>query len=217
MGTFIFRIVFYAVAVYIGKKYLSYDYFEKFLGAATIWLVVMLIIDIARASNSESRDIKNAKKKTLKNLKFMEKYSNEFDWMLTLQKIKNIYVGIIKARASGDFYEISEWMTKLFWKSNQALSYNWLNNIKIKGLPEVTPIFFKHTNYKLKHEGSMLVTIIGIKVFSNNKNYIMKQIWSFSLEDGTWKVSSVEDFAQLKDYLQASKKLADIKSTFFDK
>lgn len=53
------------------------------------------------------------------------------------------------------------------------------------------------------------------KIVEGNKKYKnIEQIWSFTLDEGVWKVSNIEEYASLDDYLKQAALLPKIENTF---
>ncbi len=52
------------------------------------------------------------------------------------------------------------------------------------------------------------------KIVEGNKKYKnIEQIWSFTLDEGVWKVSNIEEYASLDDYLKQAAYLPKIENT----
>ena len=83
-----------------------------------------------------------------------------------------------------------------------------------------------YRNPEINHQDSILIVSINArlqdylmekdssKIVEGNKKYKdIEQIWSFTLEEGVWKVSNIEEYASLGDYLKQAAHLPKIENT----
>jgi len=175
---------------------------------------------------------KIAERRTRKDLRFMARYSPLFDWLKIQERAKDCFYRIHSGWDKEDLSGVSEWMTDWYWQ-NQQLAHldRWkkeglVNICDVKKISHLKPLLFVHRNQGHEHEDSMVVMSITAKmkdylqerasgkVVEGSKGYKdVETIWSFTLENGAWKVSDIEEDSMSLAYAKMVSELPDIEST----
>ena len=123
-------------------------------------------------------------------------------------------------------------MTDWYWQ-NQQLAHldRWkkeglVNVCDVKNITKIKPLLFVHRNQGEAHEDSMVVISIQArmndylqdratgKVVEGSKRYKeVETVWSFTLENGAWKVSDIEEDTMSTAYAKMVKELPKIETT----
>ncbi|MCH8207886.1 MAG: hypothetical protein IIA62_02335 [Nitrospinae bacterium] len=128
--------------------------------------------------------------------------------------------------------ESSNWMTDWYWKNQQMVYLDrWereglYNHCDVKEITSIQPLLFAHHNEGGEHEDSMLAVMIGANmqdflaerdtgnvVEGSRKYKDVEKIWSFTLIDGAWKVSNIEDSSFSLTYAALEKTQPAIEET----
>ncbi|KZY63542.1 Tim44-like domain-containing protein, partial [Oleiphilus sp. HI0066] len=203
--------------------------YESFWGKV---LLVVLFIAFLPLIILNTIKKKLAEKRARKDLAYMTRYSDVFDWLSLQQRFKDSFLRVHKGWANEDLSDASKWMTDWYLQNQQQVYLeNWksqgVKNIcDVKKLKTITPILFQHKNHSDNHEGSKLVVSMtanmndylehlktGEVVEGSKKYKDVETIWMFTLEDGIWKVSAIEEVATLMSFVKAVKDMPPIEST----
>jgi len=123
-------------------------------------------------------------------------------------------------------------MTSWYWQNQQSVYLDeWkskgLKNIcEVKKITSIKPLLFSHRNTDIPHEESVLVVLIQAKmkdylehietgelIEGSKKFKEVETIWSFVIEDGTWKVTDIEESGLSLAYAKMAKDLPAIETT----
>ncbi len=173
-----------------------------------------------------------AQRRAYKDLKYMAQYNPNFEWLRTKKRIMDCFHRIHSTWDEEDVSDACEYMTDWYWQ-NQQLVYldRWhregLRNVcEVKKVRSVRPLLFIHRNDDVAHESSMLVVSITAnmkdclvqretdKVIKGDRKFKDHEtIWSFTLAEGTWRVSNIEAAACEFDYIFQVKNVPGIEET----
>ena len=203
--------------------------FESFWGKVLLVALVIIFLPLIILNTIKE---KMAEKRTRKDLAFMAKYSDLFDWLSLQQRVKDSFLRVHKGWADEDLSDSSKWMTDWYWQNQQQVYLeNWksqgVKNIcDVKKLTKIQPILFQHKNHLNNHEDSKFVVSMtanmndylenvktGEIVEGSKKYKEVKTIWMFTLEEGVWKVSAIEEGETLMSFVKALKDMPPIEST----
>jgi len=194
------------------------------LGILTILFLPLIIYVVIREKLSEIR--------TRKDLRFMAGYSAKFDWLKIQERVKDCFFRVHSGWEDEDLSNVSSWMTDWYWQNQQMVHLNkWKNEglknvCEVKKITSIRPLLFVHRNQGEAHEDSMLV----ISIEARMKDYLedrntgkvvegsktvkeVETIWSFTMENGAWKVSDIEEGSMSLTYAKLVKELPNIEST----
>ena len=203
--------------------------FESFWGRVillilTIIFLPLILYVLLREKLSERR--------ARKDLRFMAGYSSVFDWLKIQQRAKDCFFRVHSGWEEEDLSAVSGWMTDWYWQNQQLVHLDrWkkeglVNVCDVKKITNIKPLLFVHRNQGQEHEDSMIVVSIEAKM----KDYLQERdsgkvvegskrfkevetIWSFTMENGEWKVSDIEEDSMSLAYAKLAKDLPDIEST----
>jgi predicted lipid-binding transport protein (Tim44 family) len=173
-----------------------------------------------------------AAKRALADLAFMAQRSPHFDWLKLRQRAQDCFARVHSAWTKADVAEASEWMTAWYWQNQQMVHLDrWeregLRNVcNVKSVKNLRPLLFAHRNDGAEHEGSMVVVSIDAhlqdwleeratgKVVEGSKTWKdVETLWTFTLEDGRWVVSQIEEGSLSLTYANLAKGLPPIEAT----
>ena len=194
------------------------------LGILTIIFLPLIIYTLLREKLSERR--------ARKDLRFMAGDSPLFEWLQIQGKVKDSFLRVHSGWEKEDLSGVSNWMTDWYWQ-NQQLMYldKWkkeglVNMCNIKKIINIKPLLFVHRNQGQEHENSVVVISIEArmndylqnrytnKIIEGSKRYkAVETIWTFTLENGMWKVSDIEDGDRSLAYAKMTKDLPVIETT----
>ncbi len=194
------------------------------LGILTLLFLPLILYVLFREKLSERR--------TLKDLRFMAAYDAKFDWLKLQERAKDCFYRVHSGWEKEHLPDVSEWMTDWYWQNQQLVHLDkWkkegLQNIcDVKKITHIKPLLFVHRNQGEEHEDSMVVISIEAKmkdylqdrqsgkVVEGSKRYKeVETIWSFTMENGQWKVSDIEEGSMSLAYAKLVKNLPAIEST----
>lgn len=194
------------------------------LGILTIIFLPLITYVILREKLSERR--------ARRDLRFMAGYSPKFEWLKIQERAKDCFYRVHSGWEKEDLSAVSSWMTDWYWQ-NQQLSHleRWkkeglVNVCEVKKITRIKPLLFVHRNHGQEHEDSMVV----ISIEANMKDYLQRRdtdeivegskkfkevetIWSFTMVDGEWKVSDIEEGSMSLAYAKLSSELPNIEAT----
>lgn len=179
---------------------------------------------------------KLAENRTRKDLRCMANYSPIFEYLNIHQRAKDCFLRIHSGWQEEDLSKISSWMTDWYWK-NQQLVYldKWkreglINVCDVKSINYIKPLLFRHRNHGKEHEGSIIVLLIEAnmkdflqdritgEVKEGSKQYKdVETVWTFTLKNGVWKVSDIDEGNMALAYAKMIKDLPKIESTIISK
>lgn len=194
------------------------------LGLLVIAFLPLIIAVLIREKLSERR--------ARKDLRFMAAHSPTFDWLKIMERAKDCYYRVHSGWESEDLSQVTGWMTDWYWQNQQIVHLNrWqreglVNICQVEKITNIKPLLFVHRNHGAAHEDSMLVLSITGKM----KDYLQKResgevvegdkkvkevetIWSFTLQQGVWKVSDIEAGNMSLAYAKLVKELPPIETT----
>jgi len=203
--------------------------FDSFWGklllvALTIIFLPLIVIGLFKERRAERR--------ARKDLRYMAKYGSNFEWLVLKQRITDCFHRIHQAWEHEDLEQVTDWMTSWYWQNQQSVFLDeWakrglVNICKVKSINTIKPLLFVHRDPDKSHEGSMLVVSVSARM----QDYLMKReskdivegskkykevekIWTFILENETWKVSNIEESDAISDYLNMVSELPKIEET----
>lgn len=194
------------------------------LGILTIIFLPLIIYVLLYEKLSERR--------ARKDLRFMAGYSSLFEWLKLQERAKDCFFRVHSGWEKEDLSGVSNWMTDWYWQNQQLAHLNrWkkeclVNICVVKKITNIKPILFVHRNQSEEHEESMVIISIEAKmkdylqdrntgkVVEGSKRYKeVETIWSFTLENGVWKVSDIEEDSMSLAYAKMFKNLPKIETT----
>lgn len=173
-----------------------------------------------------------ASRRSLKDLRFMARHHKAFDWLTLRHRIQDCFFRVHAAWQQEDVTTASQWMSDWYWQNQQFAHLNrWqqqnLTNIcEIKALKSIKPLLFTHRNEGSAHENSILVVLItanmmdylkqrdtGVIVEGSADYQDVERVWTFIFQQGTWKVSMIEESSTSLEYANMIKLLPAIETT----
>ncbi|MFC3194976.1 Tim44-like domain-containing protein [Marinicella sediminis] len=203
--------------------------FESFWGR--VLLVVLTIVFLPLIIYALLRE-KLSERRARKDLRFMAGYSAQFDWLKIQERAKDCFYRVHSGWEQQDLSGVSRWMTDWYWQNQQMVHLErWkkagLQNIcQVKKINTIKPLLFVHRNQDAEHEGSVVVILMAAnmqdylqqrdsgKVVEGSRRYKdVETVWSFTMMDGQWKVSDIEEGSMSLSYAKLVKELPAIEST----
>jgi len=194
------------------------------LGVLTVIFLPLITYVVLREKLSERR--------ARKDLRFMAGYDARFDWLKIQERVKDCFFRVHSGWEKEDLAAVSSWMTDWYWQNQQMVHLDrWkrdgLTNIcDVKRITNIKPLLFVHRNQGAEHENSMVVISIDAhmkdyledratgKVVEGSQKYKpVETIWSFTMENGEWKVSDIEEDTMSLAYAKLASELPKIEST----
>ncbi len=199
------------------------------LAALTVFFLPLIIYVLIREKIAERR--------TRRDLAFMARRDPLFNWMKIQERVKDCFYRVHSGWRDEDLSNIVDWMTDWYWQNQQLVFLdkwkreNLVNICDVKKISDIRPLLFVHNNDKgIAHENSMVVVSISADmkdylqdritgdVVEGDKRYKnVETIWSFTLENGVWKVSDIESGDMSMAYAKAGKDLPDIEATLIER
>lgn len=203
--------------------------FETFWGR--VLLVLLTIVFLPLITYVLLRE-KISERRARKDLRFMAGYSSLFEWLKIQERAKDCFFRVHSGWEKEDLTEVSNWMTDWYWQNQQLVHLDrWkkeglVNICNVKKITNIKPMLFVHRNQDEEHEDSMIVLSIEAKmkdylqdrntgkVVEGSKRYKeVETVWSFTMENGVWKVSDIEEGSMSLVYAKMVKDLPEIEST----
>ncbi|WP_428623008.1 Tim44 domain-containing protein [Sedimenticola sp.] len=194
------------------------------LGVLTIVFLPLIAYVLLREKLSEIR--------ARKDLRFMAAYSANFEWLKIQERAKDCFFRVHSGWDNEDLSSVTNWMTDWYWQNQQMVHLDkWkkegLKNIcDVNKITNIKPILFVHRNQGKEHEDSMIVILIeanmqdylqnrntGEIVEGSKKYKEVETVWSFTMENGEWKVSDIEEGSMSLAYAKLIKELPKIETT----
>lgn len=211
-------------------------FFKTFWGRVALVLLVLFFLPIIFYDSLSKR---LSGWRTRKDLRFMASYDSRFEWLNIKERVSDCFTRTHSAWQEENLEALKGWMVD-WYIQNQQLVYldKWKNSglkniCKIKKVTEVSPILFIHHNDGEEHNGSKIVIAITAYMqdylarFENNeeveivegvKDYFhIETIWSFTMIDGLWMVSNIEEASLCDNYTTLFNKLPKIQDTIVTK
>ena len=175
---------------------------------------------------------KISERRTRKDLRYMAGHDALFDWLKIRERAVDCFHRVHSGWENEDLSSVSSWMTDWYWQSQQLVHLDrWkreglVNICQVKKMTTIKPLLFVHRNQGSEHENSMVVISIAAKM----KDYLQERnsgkvvegskrfkevetVWSFTLENGIWKVSNIDESSMSLEYAKMVKELPKIEST----
>lgn len=203
--------------------------FETFWGRVTLGVLTIVFLPlIAYILLLE----KLSERRARKDLRFMAGHSSLFEWLKIQERAKDCFFRVHSGWENEDLSGVSDWMADWYWQNQQLVHLDrWkreglVNICDVKNISKVKPLLFVHRNQGDEHEDSMVVISIEArmkdylqdrttgKVVEGSKRYKeVETIWSFTLENGVWKVSNIEEDSMSTVYAKMVRELPRIETT----
>ncbi|MDH5738351.1 MAG: Tim44-like domain-containing protein [Gammaproteobacteria bacterium] len=203
--------------------------FESFWGKIALGALVVFFLPLIIWVLIQE---KIAEKRARKDLRFMAAYEASFDWLKLQERVKDCFHRVHSGWRDEDLSGVTEWMTSWYWQNQQMVYLNdWkakglVNICNVKKITNIKPLLFVHRNHEEKHEDSLVVISITAnmqdylqeresgKVVEGSKKYKeVETVWSFTMEDGVWKVSDIEEDSMSLSYAKLVRELPRIETT----
>lgn len=204
--------------------------FDTFWGKVLLVIITIVLLPLIVYMVSKEWA---AQRRTLKDLSYMAAVVDpSFEWLVIRERILDCFTRVHSAWEHEKASEASEWMTSWYWQ-NQQLVYldKWasrglVNHCNVKKITNIKPLLFVHRNSGAPHEDSRLIVSItanmqdylaeratdrvveGSKVFKD-----VETIWTFSMAEGKWRVSNIEDGSMSLAYARLTSQLPKIEDT----
>ena len=175
---------------------------------------------------------KFSERRARKDLRFMAGHSSLFEWLKLQERAKDCFFRVHSGWDKEDLSGVSDWMTDWYWQNQQLVHLDrWreeglVNICDVKNITRIKPLLFVHRNQGDEHEDSMVVISIearmkdylqdrttGKVVEGSKRDKEVETIWSFTLEDGVWKVSNIEEDSMSTVYAKMVRELPGIETT----
>ncbi|UXI68261.1 Tim44 domain-containing protein [Tahibacter amnicola] len=175
---------------------------------------------------------KLAERRALRDLHFMARHHQLFDWLGVHQRAIDCFTRVHAAWSREDVREAAEWMTEWYWQNQQVAHLaRWeregLRNVcQVRRLRQVRPLLFAHHNNGAEHEGSLLVLSItanlcdylqaratGVVVEGSKAFKDVTTLWTFVVCDGRWRVANIEEDTLSLMYARYAATLPPVEST----
>jgi hypothetical protein len=173
-----------------------------------------------------------AQRRACKDMKYMAQFDPNFEWLRARERILDCFYRVHTAWKEENVSDACEYMTDWYWQNQQLVCLDrWhregLRNVcEVKKIHAIRPLLFIHRNDDIAHEGSMLV----VSITANIKDYLVQRetdkvvegdrkykdhetIWSFTLVEGNWRVSNIEEAGCEFDYIFQVKNVPKIEET----
>lgn len=205
--------------------------FETFWGK--LLLIVLIIFFLPMILYVLLKE-KLAERRARNDLRYLSNRLNDksFDWLFVRERALGCFHRIHSAWSKEDVSEASEFMTHWFWQNQQiAFLDRWereglVNHCHVRNVTNIKPLLFVHRNDERPHEGSILI----LSITANMKDYLAQRetgkivegsdrykdvetVWTFTLVDGKWLVSNIEEDSFSLAYAKMTKELPKIEDT----
>ncbi|PLX91252.1 MAG: transporter [Desulfuromonas sp.] len=203
--------------------------FETFWGRIILVALIIIFMPLMILNFFQER---KAEKRARKDLRFMANVNPQFDWFKIQERAKDCFFRVHSGWENEDLSSVSDWMTDWYWQNQQMV---YLDKWKKEGLVNICnvrmstyfkPLLFVHRNAQLGHEDSIVVISIKAQMEDYLQNKASKKIvegskgfkwvetiWTFTIDNGKWKVSNIEEGALAIAYAKLVKELPNIEST----
>lgn len=183
--------------------------FETFWGKIVLAVLVIILLPFILYVTIKE---KIGERRARKDLRIMAKYDRNFEWMNIIQRASDCFYRVHAAWKKEDVSEAAEFMTSWYWQNQQMVFLDrWereglVNHCTVKRISGIKPLLFVHRSDNAPHDGSLLAISITAtmqdylaergtgKVVEGSKKFKpVETIWSFTLLEGKWKVSGIEE------------------------
>ena len=183
--------------------------FETFWGKVLLAVLVIILSPLIMYTVIKE---KLGERRARKNLRHLAKENPNFEWLNIKQRATDCFHRIHAAWSKEDVSEATGFMTQWYWQNQQMVFLDkWeqeglVNHCTVKRLSGIKPLFFTPRNDGKPYEGSLLSLSItatmqdylaeraGGKVVEGSKKFKpVERIWTFTMNDGKWKVSGIEE------------------------
>lgn len=206
--------------------------FETFWGKLALVFLTLLFLPLIAWTMIQQY---LAERRARADLRFLAAHSPLFDWLKLQERAKTCFQRVHSSWEREDLSEVSEWMTDWYWQNQQLVHLQrWkrdgLQNVcELQKIRSIRPLLLVHRNDGAPHAGSMVVLLIDARM----RDYLRKRatgdivegsktpkdvetIWSFTLVDGCWKVSDINESSLLLVYTRMRHELPAIETTLLD-
>lgn len=203
--------------------------FETFWGRVALVILTIIFLPLIILISIQE---KIAERRARKDLRFMAGYSPLFEFLNIRNRAKDCFLRVHSGWENEDLSQVTDWMTDWYWQ-NQQMGYldRWkseglINICDVKRITGITPLMVIHRNNGAEHEGSMVSISIEAemkdclqernsgKIVEGSERYKeVRTIWSFTIENGAWKVSDIEEGGMALEYVKMGKELPKIETT----
>lgn len=179
---------------------------------------------------------KIAERRARKDLRYMTQFSALFEWLKIKERVTDCFYRVHAAWSKEDVSQAADWMTDWYWQNQQVVHLDrWereglINICEVKRINNIKPLLFAHRNDGGSHEDSMLVMSITAhmkdylqdrsngKVVEGSKTWQdVETIWTFTLRNGKWVVSNIEEDTMSMVYAKMVADLPNIEDTLDSK
>lgn len=203
--------------------------FETFWGRVALAILTIIFLPLIIVITFQE---KIAERRARKDMRFMAGYSPLFEWLNIRNRAKDCFLRVHSGWRKEDLTQVTNWMTDWYWQNQQMVYLDkWkeeglINICDVKRITKITPLLFMHKNNGAEHEGSMVALSIDAemkdllqerqsgKIVQGSERYkIVNTIWSFTIENGLWKVSDIDEGSMSLEYAKLRKELPKIETT----
>jgi len=193
--------------------------FETFWGKLLLAVLVIILSPLILYTAIKE---KLAERRARKNLRYMAKEDPNFEWVNIMQRATDCFQRVHAAWTKEDVSEAAEFMTMWYWQNQQLVFLNkWekeglVNHCTVNSMSGIKPLLFVPRNDGRPSEGSLVALSItatmqdylaerstGTVVEGSKKFKPVETIWTFTMTDGKWKVSGIEEDAMSLVYAKA--------------
>lgn len=206
--------------------------FKSFWGRVILIILIIIFLPLIIYNDII---LKLSEWRARKDLRFMSNIDLRFEWLNIKERLTDCFTRVHEAWQKENLDNLSGWMADWYIQNQQIVYLNkWKNDglkniCEVKRIEDISPILFLHRNDKEEHNGSKLVT--SIKAYM--KDYLVRYeddeeieliegyrdfnyvntIWTFTLINGKWQVSNIEQAIFDIKYAKLFYKLPKIKDT----
>lgn len=203
--------------------------FETFWGRVALGILAIIFLPLMIFMFVRE---KLAERRSRKDLRFMAGHSSLFEWLKIKERATDCFYRVHSGWEKEDLSGVGQWMTDWYWQNQQVVHLQkWkneglINICDVKKISDIKPLLFVHRNSGKEHEDSMVVVSITAKmkdclqernsgkIVEGSKRYKeVETIWSFTVENGHWKVSNIDESSMSLVYANMVKELPPIEST----
>ncbi len=202
---------------------------NSFWGKLLLILIALVFLPLIILSFVEEY---RSEKRSRQDLAYMASHHPAFQWLPLRERIQDCFYRIHLAWHHQHTAQAADCMTPWYQQNQQQVYLDrWaeqglVNHSDIKRISTIKPILFIHHDEENDHQNSMVVVSItarmkdyladkenGEVIEGDKKFKEVETIWTLVLEQGSWKVSNIEEASTLFDYLKLRKQLPAIETT----
>ncbi|WP_432474138.1 Tim44 domain-containing protein [Amphritea sp. HPY] len=203
--------------------------FETFWGQVVLGILTIIFFPLITYVFLRE---KLSERRARKDLRFMAVHSSKFEWLKVQERAIDCFFRVHSGWENEDLSGVTNWMTDWYWQNQQFLHLDRWKKEGLKNICDVNiitcikPLLFVHRNEGKEHEDSMVVILIkaimrdylqdrntGKVVEGSKRCKEVSTVWSFTMDNGEWKVSDIEEGSMSLAYVQLAKDLPNIEST----